>query len=63
MSNTDSTTEPLKIGVLGYRFRPTFFRFGAASWPAHRKNLDQKVPRDSAFGLARGTESAGGVTQ
>ena len=50
-------TEPLKVGVLGYRFRPTFFRFGAAPRPTHRKNLDQKGPRDSAFGLAHGTDT------
>jgi hypothetical protein len=56
-------TDKLSVGVLGYRFRPTFFRFGAASQPTHRKNLDQKTPRDSASGLARGTASVTEVAQ
>ncbi len=56
-------SDKLSVGVLGYRFRPTFFRFGAASRPAHRKKLDQKLPRDSASVLARGTASGTEVAQ
>ncbi|SEL64891.1 hypothetical protein SAMN04488691_106207 [Haloferax larsenii] len=59
MSDEHTTDDPLTVGVL----RPTFFWFGAASRPTHRKNLDQKVPRDSVVGLARGTDRVMEVAQ
>ncbi|MBX0323249.1 hypothetical protein EGH21_09425 [Halomicroarcula sp. F13] len=52
------TTEPLDIGVLGYRSTATFFRLGSPAATTRRKNVGEKGRSLTLFARGTGETSA-----